>query len=328
MDKKNMTRRELLKSSIAAAAALAINPKLLAACKDSRFDAKGLPTRVLGRTSEHVPLLAVGTGSRFCAVKDEDEALNILTYALDNGLYYWDTAHDYAYDAIISEQRLGKILKHRRKEVFLATKFAPRGADEAKRHIEESLKRLQTDFIDILQIHMIESEEDVDQIAKKGGVLDVLMQMKEQGVARNIGFTGHTSAAAMTKAALNYEFDTMLIALNHATEGKEKFEQHAIPSAAKKGMGVMVMKVIRPRETITGLTAENLIRYALSLKHVNAAVIGTDNINMIKQNIALLKSFKPLDAKKMDEIRVSLAPFYRHEGLQWMQPHYHDGFVV
>ena len=328
MEKKKMTRRELLKSSLATAAALAINPSLLAGCKDSRFDAKGLPTRILGKTTVRVPLLAVGTGSRFCAVTDEDEALNILTFALDNGLYYWDTAHDYTNDAIISEQRLGKILKHRRKEVFLATKLSPRKEDDAKRHIEESLKRLQTEFLDILQIHMIESEEDVDQIAKRGGVLDVLTQMKEQGVARNIGFTGHTSAAAMAKAAQNYEFDTMLIALNHATEGKEKFEQHAIPSAAEKGMGVMVMKVIRPRETITGLTAEDLIRYALSLKNVNAAVIGTDSIKMIKQNIALLKSFKPLDAKKMDEIRISLSPFYRHEGLEWMHPKYRDGLVA
>lgn len=326
-----ISRRKFLKDTLAATAALAISPSLAAAEKsESAFDAKGLPTRMLGGTGIKVPLIGVGTGSRFCAVKDEDKALEMLTYALEHGLYYWDTAHSYGNDEVISEKRLGKIVKHRRSEIFLATKVEGREPDEAKRNIEESLSRLQTDYVDLLQIHSVESVEDVKFITKKGGVLEVVRRMREQGVARHIGFTGHRSAEAMALAARQYDFDTMLIALNHYREEVEDdeeqdFENKAVPVAAEKGLGVMVIKVIRPRETVKSVRPDELIRYALSLKHVNAAVISVDELKFVKANIAILADFKPLDKKKMDKIRTALAPFYRHEGLEWMQPHYRDG---
>ncbi len=329
-----ISRRRFLKDTLAATAALAISPSLAVAEKsESAFDAKGLPTRILGQTGIRVPLIGVGTGSRFCAVKDENKALQMLTYALEHGLYYWDTAHDYGNDEVISEKRLGKILKHRRREIFLATKVAAREPDEAKRHIEESLSRLQTDYVDLLQIHSVESVEDVEIITKKGGLLEVVRGMREQGVARRIGFTGHRSAEAMALAARQYDFDTMLIALNHYREEVEDdeeqdFENKAVPVAAEKGLGVMVIKVIRPRETVKSVTPNELIRYALSLKHVNAAVISVDDLKFVKANIAILADFKPLDKKKMDKIRTALAPFYRHEGLEWMQPHYRDGLLA
>jgi aryl-alcohol dehydrogenase-like predicted oxidoreductase len=328
-----ISRRALLKGTVAATAALAIRPNMGAAEQPaSPFDAKGLPTRKLGKTGVRVPLIGLGNGSRFCAVKDEDKALEILTYGLDHGLYYWDTAHDYGNEDVISEERLGKILKHRRKEVFLATKVGAREPDEAKRHIEESLTRLQTDRLDILQVHQVVSVEDVDEIAKKGGVLDVVRQMRDQGVAKYIGFTGHSSAEGMAAAAKRYDFDTMLVALNHyREEGWEKgqdFENKAVPIAAEKGLAVMLIKVIRPRETVEDLAPKDLIRYALSLKHVNAAVIAHDSLDVLKKNIALLKEFKPLDAERMDKLRGELAPFYRHEGLAWMRPSYRDGFLA
>jgi len=253
-------------------------------------------------------------------------ALEILEYALDSGLYYWDTAHDYGNENVISEKRLGKILKHRRKEVFLATKVGSREPDEGRRHIEESLNRLQTDYLDILQIHSIESVEDVNNIGRKGGILDVVRQMRTEGVTKYIGFSGHGSAEAMALAARQYDFDTMLIALNHYNEGEENFEKMAVPVAAQKGLGIMVIKVIRPRETVKSITPKELIQYALSLKNVHAAVIGIDSIEVLKENIALIKDFKMLDSDKMDKIRISLNPFYRHEGVEWMQPHYRDGF--
>jgi len=326
MNKKNISRRKFVKRTAAATVTLAVIPNF--GCKGpySAFDAKGLPTRILGNTGCRIPLMAVGAGSRFCSVKDEDMALEILEYALDSGLYYWDTAHDYGNENVISEKRLGKILKHRRKEVFLATKVGSREPDEGRRHIEESLNRLQTDYLDILQIHSIESVEDVNNIGRKGGILDVVRQMRTEGVTKYIGFTGHSSAEAMALAARQYDFDTMLIALNHYNEGEENFEKMAVPVAAQKGLGIMVIKVIRPRETVKSITPKELIQYALSLKNVHAAVIGIDSIEVLKENIALIKDFKMLDSDKMDNIRISLNPFYRHEGVEWMQPHYRDGF--
>jgi len=323
-----ITRRDFIKGVVGASAAITITGDLVAKEKIAAFDAKGLPTRILGKTGERVPIMAIGTGSRFCSVKVEDQALEILTYALDHGLYYWDTAHDYTYGEIASESRLGKILKDRRKEVFLSTKVGARDPDEAKRHIEESLKRLQTDYLDILKIHLIRSMEDVEVIGKKGGLVDILHRLCEEGVARHIGFTGHLSAAAMKAAAERYDFETMLIALNHYSKGQEKFEEHAVPYAAQKGMGVIVMKVIRPRETVKNLRVEDLIRYALSLEHVNAAVIGTDSLEVLKQNIDLIKNFQPMTEQEMIRIRTALTPFYRHERLEWMHERYRDGYWV
>jgi hypothetical protein len=118
----------------------------------------------------------------------------------------------------------------------------------------------------------------------------------------------------------------MMIALNHQVpSGEEKFEELPVPFAANKGMGVVAMKVIRPRETVEGLAASDLVKYALSLEHFNLANIGYDNLEVLKENLAILKEFKPLDEQKMDDLRIALSPFYRHENLPWMEPGYIDG---
>lgn len=158
--------------------------------------------------------------------------------------------------------------------MWLSTKVGARDGEGAKEQIERSLKRLQTDHLDELKIHSIQSLEDVEEIVKKGNVFSVIQKLKEEGVTRHIGFSGHASAEAMVKLAKEFEFDTMLIAMNHYHGGGQPFEKTAIPTAADKGLGVLVMKVIRPRETVEEVTVEDLIQYALSLKHVNCAIIG------------------------------------------------------
>jgi aryl-alcohol dehydrogenase-like predicted oxidoreductase len=328
MSCKCISRRSFLKGVLATTATLTFGCKFVSPITYPTFDPKGIPTRTLGRTGIQVPLIGIGTGSRFCSVYDEDKALEILNYALDHGLYYWDTAHNYGNDKVISEERVGKILKNRREEVFLATKVRARNADEAKRHIEKSLKRLQTDYVDILQVHSIKSLEDAKEVVKKGGVLDLVRGLKVQGVAKFIGFTGHSSTEAMGFLAKDYEFDTMLIALNHFSTGQENFEKHAVPIASEKGLGIMVMKVIRPREMIKSLSSTDLINYSLSLKQAHVAVLGIDSMDVLKQNIALLKDFKPLNARKVEKIRLLLSPFFRHENVAWMRPDYRDGLLV
>jgi predicted aldo/keto reductase-like oxidoreductase len=336
MTENNITRRELLKSSAIAAAALTVGSKLsLADCGkcSSHHDSKGLPTVTLGKTGAVVPLIGYGCGSRFCAVEDEEKALEMLTYALDHGLYYWDTASSYGNENISSEERLGKIVKHRRKEIFLSTKVIARDPDEAKQQIETSLKRLNTDHLNILKIHSVLSVEDVEEITKTGGVLDVVHEMKEQGVTQNVGFSGHCSAKAMALLAKKYNFDTMLIALNHYRDEIEDdkpqdFENEAIPAAAKSNLGIMLIKVIRPRETVKELKPKDLIRYALSLKHVNAAVISMTTLDNIKENISILKNFEPMGIEDMKEMQLALTPFYRHENLEWMRPGYRDGLLA
>lgn len=325
MKNNDFTRRDFIKTSAIGATALltgcAVNKSL-----DNPYDAKDLPTVVLGKTGVRIPRLAVGCGSRFLAASTDD-GIEMLNYALENGLYYWDTANSYVNNDTkeASEERLGKVLKTRRKEVFLATKLGGRDPEEAKRQLETSLKRLQTDHVDLLNIHSINSVEDAKNLE---ATVKQFQSFRDQGMTRFIGFTGHTTAEGMAYCAENYGLDFMLMALNHYQKGKEQFEQHAVPTAARNGLGVMVMKVIRPRETVESLAPDQLIRYALSLPKANGAIISMQNLDVMKKNIALLKSFKPMSEDEMIKMSQALEPWYRSKNLEWMDPAYRDGIIV
>jgi aryl-alcohol dehydrogenase-like predicted oxidoreductase len=338
MSRTRIRRRDFLKTMAAAAAGTAVSCRAPAVSTSGpvgaarppispgeAFDAKGLPTATLGKTGVAVPRIGIGLGSRFCAVADEDTAQAILQAALDHGFYYWDTAYNYRNGAIVSEERIGRVLESRRNEVFLATKFEERTYDGVMRQLEGSLKRLRTDRLDLYQVHLIESMADLDTLGLKGGALDALRKIKDQKIARFIGFSGHVDAAAMAEAARRHEFDTMLIALNHYGERRGDFEGGAIPAAASRDMGVMIIKSVRPRETVAGLAAPDLIRYALTLPLVHSAVVGTDSLEVVRKNAALLRDFKPLSPEEMARLSVKLEPFFAGGGLPWMRPGYRDG---
>ncbi len=329
MNRPRMPRRTFLKTIAATAAAVksVSAGDLVGSGPKQGYDAKGLPTAVLGKTGAVVPRIGIGLGSRFCAVENLDRALEILHAALDNGFYYWDTANNYRNKDIVSEERLGMVLKDRRQEVFLATKFEERTYDGVMRQLEESLKRLQTDHLDIYQIHAIESLKDLDTIGAPGGALEALRKIREQKVAKFIGFSGHLDAAAMAEAARRFDLDTMLIALNHYQERKGDFEGGAIPAAADRAMGVMIIKSIRPRETVKDIAAEDLLRYALSLPRVHSAVVGTDSVEVVRKNAALLRNFRPLAPEDMKKLAVKLEPVFAGSHLPWMRPDYRDGEI-
>jgi len=333
MSRTRIRRRDFLKTMAAAAAVGATAGPLRGNAPSGEgpsaagpaYDAKGLPTAVLGKTGVAVPRIGCGLGSRFCSVLDEDKAQEILEAALDHGFYYWDTAANYTNKSIVSEERIGRVLERRREEIFLATKFEERSYDGVMRQLEQSLKRLKTDRIDLYQVHLVESMADLDTLGLKGGALDALRKIKEQKIARFIGFSGHLDAAAMAEAARRHDFDTMLIALNHYEERRGDFENGAIPVAARRKMGVMIIKSIRPRETVAGLDPAELIRYALTLPLVNSAVIGTDSLEVVRKNAALLRDFKPLSPEEMSRLTIKLEPFYAGRNVPWMRPGYRDG---
>jgi predicted aldo/keto reductase-like oxidoreductase len=323
---KLITRREFVQTTAVAAAAVTIVPA--AGCANtSPYDSKGLPTVKLGNTGAKVPVMGFGCGSRWMTIKEDNKALEILEYALNQGLYYWDTASTYGNDQISSEERIGKILKNHRSGVFLVSKTGDRGAEEAKKSIEQSLKRLGTDRIDLMHVHSINSVEDAEQLGEKGKVLEVLHQYKSEGIIKHIGFTGHATAEGMKRAAELYDFEVMMMALNHQSqEGTEKFEELPAPYAMKKGMGVVAMKVIRPRETVNGLAASDLVKYALTLKEFHMINIGIDSMEVVKSNLEIIRNFEALEPQKMDELRLALEPFYQGKNLAWMQPSYRDGW--
>jgi len=325
MDQK-ISRRQFVQTTAAAAAIVAINP-LTGCTTTSPYDPKGLPTVLLGKTGATVPRLGFGCGSRWMAVQDNDLALEILESAFNQGLYYWDTASSYGNEKISSEERIGMILTERREQVFITSKTGDREGDMAKKSVEQSLKRLQTDHIDLLHVHAISSVEDAEQLGEKGKVLKVLDQFKSEGVIRNIGFSGHASAAGMKRAVELYDFDVMMMALNHqSTDGTEDFEGLPAPLARQRGMGVVAMKVIRPRETVNGLEADDLVRYALSLVDFHMVNIGMDSLEVLHSNLNVLRNFTPLNEEKMKELRLALYPFYQGKKLAWMHPEYRDGW--
>jgi uncharacterized protein len=294
----------------------------------NQYDAKGLPTAVLGKTGVVIPRIAIGLGSRFLNIPTLDEALEMCNYALDNGLYYWDTAHDYVNTSTgaISEERLGHIVKNRRTEIFLSTKISAREPEKARLEIEESLKRLQTDHLDMLKIHMVESSEDVSAICKKGGVLDLFSKMKEEKVTRFIGFSGHGDAQALKQMADTGRFDSMLFAMNHYGENKDNRQGIVIPAAKAKGMGIMLMKTVRPKETIIGLDAKELVRFALSLEGPSGIAVGMDSKKVVDSNLNLLRNFKPMNADEKLKYAAILSPYFRNEKLEWMRKGYNDGY--
>jgi predicted aldo/keto reductase-like oxidoreductase len=179
----------------------------------------------------------------------------------------------------------------------------------------------------MLKIHAVESTDEVKEITKKGGVLDVISKLKEEGVTRFIGFTGHSSAVVLTQMVETGRFDSMLFAMNHYTKGEDR-QGMIIPAAKARGMGIMVMKTVRPKETITGLDPRQLVRFALSLEGPSGIIVGMDSKKVVQSNLDLLRNFKPMDDAEKQKYAMLLHPFFRHENLAWMQPGYHDGLTA
>jgi predicted aldo/keto reductase-like oxidoreductase len=296
----------------------------------NQYDPKGLPTAVLGKTGVVIPRMAIGLGSRFLNIANLDEALEMCNFALDNGLYYWDTANSYVNGTTgaISEERLGNIVKIRRKEIFLSTKIASRDPEVAKSQVEESLKRLKTDHVDMLKIHSVETPDDVAEICKKGGVLDLISKLKEEGITRFIGFSGHGNAQALKAMADTGRFDSMLFAMNHYGDNKDDRQGSLINAAREKGMGIMLMKSVRPKETIPGIDSIELIRFALSLSGPDGLVVGMDSKKIVESNLNLLRRFTPMNSDEKIKYASILSPYFRHENLEWMRTGYHDGRMV
>ena len=334
-----MKRRDFLKTTAGAGMALIGTSPLTTGCtagNTTGYDPKGLPTTMFGSTGVRIPRIVLGLGSRFCHMDSDQDAVDMLNFALDNGFYYWDTAHTYDNTIalppgksqptrlVISEVRMGEVVKTRRQEIFLSTKVAAREPAEAMKQIELSLKRLRTDRLDMLKIHSVESLDDVNQMSQKGNLIDILQRMKEEKVTRFIGFSCHGDPLVAREMTSRAPFDSMLIALNHYPPIANRHEIASL-TAKEKQMGFLLMKSVRPRETVAGLHATDLIKYALSLEGPNALALGMDSIDVVKSNIEILHNFQKLPAQRMQELTVQLAPFYRHENLPWMQQDYRDG---
>jgi uncharacterized protein len=282
-----------------------------------------LPKRTLGRTGQQVSALAFGCGSRFLMYKDEDKAVEAVNRALDLGITYLDTA--FAYGNGLSETRVGKVMATRRKEVFLATKMQERNGEKVQAIIEASLKRLQTDRLDLIHIHELKGEDDLERIEAKDGILNTLLKLRDQKVTRFIGITCHNDPTILKTALERHDFDCVQMALNAALAGmmvgknaagstamvinpeiKTSFETVALPVAKKKNMGVIAMKAFAADGLAGQATPEKLLYYALSLP-VSTVSVGMPALDLIEQNTTMVRAFKPLAAGEMMQMSESLS---------------------
>jgi aryl-alcohol dehydrogenase-like predicted oxidoreductase len=249
--------------------------------------------------------------------KAEDEAIAALNHAIDLGITYIDTAHSYGNGK--SEERVGRVMATRRKEVVLATKLPGRTADRARRQIELSLKRLQTDHLEVLHIHDLKSLDDLKAIEARGGMLEALYEAREQKITRAIGITSHADPAALKAALERHDFDCTQMALNaglarmadlpggmKATPaGASSFENLALPVARRKHMGVIAMKVMGQEQLLGAAPVEKLLAYALSLP-VSLASVGMPRREHIESNAAFAHQFSPMSARQRRKLSESI----------------------
>jgi uncharacterized protein len=321
----DLSRRKFLEK-LSVGTAAGVGYSLLSEWAEGRqASADALPTRTLGRTGAKVSILAFGCGSRFLMYDDEAEALAILNHAIDQGITYLDTA--YAYGDGKSETRVGMVMAKRRKDVWLATKIPDRTRDDFMRRLEGSLKRLQTDHVDLLHIHSLGRADDLAKIEAPEGALKGLLEARDQKMARAIGITSHTSGEVMAQAIQRHDLDCVQMALNASQNGG--FEELALPAARAKNLGVIAMKVTG-QEFLLGTAAgkgdiDSLLRYSMSLP-VTTAVVGMPRKEMVDHNIAQARRFTALPDADMDRLRKSLQP--SREGLEKNLSGHHDGPTI
>ena len=313
--KSSWSRRDFLKTTAAAV--------VLGAAENALGATQSLPKRRLGKTGEMVSCVGFGAGSRFCSIPEEGAAQALLERALALGVTYFDTAGSYTRRGIerLSEKRLGEFAKKRRKEIFLATKIDPRDRDGALRSVELSLKFLQTDYLDLIQIHSLSDLSDLDRIGAPDGVLTAIRQLKDQRVARFIGITGHNDGVAMTEALNRHDFDTVLMALNAAQSANPiaarkmqpipAFEQSALPVALHKNMGILSMKVMGQGMIVgTGsgrASPAELLQFNLS-QPVASVVIGCEQAALLEQNVEAALRFTPIGDGGKQKLQEKVAP--------------------
>jgi len=249
-----------------------------------------METRPFGNTGQSFPILSFG-GQRI--VDDhkctEDEAVRIVNTAIDRGIRYFDTA--WAYSNGQAEQRLGLVAKKRRKEMWIATKTTDTTRDGALRQLEQSLTRLQTDYVDEWRLHNQYSFERLDAFMARGGGLEAAIEARDQGMVRHISISGHTDPQILVEALHRFPFDSALVAVSALDHFIKSFAEEFLPLAQQRNVATIGMKVLG----FGSLTheVERSLRYAFGLP-VSTVIVGMETMAQLEQNLEIAENFVPL----------------------------------
>ncbi len=332
-------RREFLKSGgaltaaalLASGSALAEGPGKLPGLPENPVTLKSMPTRNLGRTGYKVGIFSLGGQASLEKPNNFDVAVPIVERALDLGVNYIDTSSIYGGPERWSEQYVGRVMAKRRGEAFLATKTRERTREDSMRMIDKSLQLLQTDHVDLWQLHDVGTLHDVDQIFAKGGAMEALLDMQQQKVVRYLGITGHYRPDALMECIRRHNFDTILMAMSAADPHHYSFNDALLPLAVERQMGIIGMKIPgrgrilsswRPQPveqqkhmwegmvvapTPGTLTMREAMYYTLS-RPVSTIIIGCDTTTQLEENVQLAREFTPLTDKQQSELVAKVEP--------------------
>ena len=337
-DPQNLDRRDFIRLGTAASAGL-LTGAMATPAGAARTGAalpplpvnprtpEAMPMRNLGRTGYRVGIFSLGGQAAVEQPNNEAVAVPIVERALDLGVNYVDTAAAYGGPQRWSQRYIGKVMKRRRKEAFLTSKTNDRTRDGSLRLLEESLRLLNTDHLDLWQIHNLSRLEQVDEIFAPGGAMAALQQAREQKMVRFLGVTGHADPDVLMEAIRRFEFDTLLLALNAADPHHLSFAEKLLPMAVEKQLGIIGMKIPargrildswtpppldqqreieRPARPGT-LKMREALYYVLSLP-VSTVIVGCDSVAQVEEDVALARAFTPLSPAQMAALTARTAP--------------------
>ncbi len=301
-----MDRRNFLKTAAATTLMTSLS-KNLAHASDA-----AVPTCTLGRSGEKISMVGLG-GYHLGMQSDEQESIRIIRTGLDSGISFLDNCWDYNDGQ--SEIRMGKALRDGyRQKAFLMTKIDGRTKKAALQQLDESLRRLQTDRIDLLQFHEVIRDTDPDRIFASGGGMEAVLEARKQGKVRYIGFTGHKSPDIHLKMletafAHQFTFDAVQMPLNVMDAHFNSFEKKVLPVLVKHGIGVLGMKPMGDKIILNSKTATPIecLHYALNLP-TSVVITGCDSMNILQQALDAARSFRPMSSEEVATLLAKTAP--------------------
>ncbi len=272
-----------------------------------------METRPFGKTGVNLPILSFGAqrivDEEGC---NEEQAVEILNTALDRGIRYFDTAWIYSQGQ--SEQRVGLVAKHRRKEMWIATKAWDETRDGARRQLEESLTRLQTDYVDEWRLHNVSRMERLDAVTAPGGALEAAIQAREEGLVRFISISGHGDPHVQIEALRRFPFDTLLVATSVLDHFIYSFAEEFLPVAQRLGVGVVGMKVFAYK--VLSHVADRALRYALALP-LTTVIVGCSTLAQLEADLEVAESFTPMTGPERLAFFREVVPLVRPENMPW-----------
>ncbi len=269
----------------------------------------GIPRRPLGSTGHEVSIIALG-GWHVGDVADKTEAIRIMHLAIDEGINFFDNCWDYHWGG--SEEIMGKALiadgGKWRKRVFLMSKVCSREAKEVRSQVEDSLRRLQTETIDLMQMHEVNWDNDPEWVIEKGGLAE-LLKLQKEGKVRYVGYTGHKSPAIHAKMLPVHNWDTVQMPINVLDFHYRSFIHEMLPKLAEKKIGAIGMKSLGGGTKEAGgrflankvCTVEEAIRFALS-QQIASLVVGIDSMDVLKQDLKIAREFKPMSSAEANQL--------------------------